>query len=234
MNRRTIKVLIADDHPVIREGIRAMLETDEDIEIIGEACNGLETVTKTEELRPNVVLMDIIMPNLDGLEAIRRIKRQHPDVGIIILTIHSDKEFVIAAIQAGVGGYLLKDASRDLLRHAIKVVNAGATLVKSSLLQEAIATLVDSAMEYQQGGAKALEGVKEISGRERTILTLLSEGRTNKEIGKELNITEHTVKKHVQNIIAKLGASDRTQAAVQAVRIGLVKEGTIKYTISHL
>jgi DNA-binding NarL/FixJ family response regulator len=223
MNRRTIKVLIADDHPVIREGIRAMLETDEDIEIIGEACNGLETVTKTEELRPNVVLMDIIMPNLDGLEAIRRIKRQHPDVGIIILTIHSDKEFVIAAIQAGVGGYLLKDASRDLLRHAIKVVNDGGMLVKSFLLREAMAALLDSAMEYQPGGAKALEGVEQLTKREQEVLMPLTEGQTNKEIGNELNITEHTAKKHVQNIIAKLGVSDRTQAAVQAVRIGLVK-----------
>jgi len=219
----TIKVLIADDHPVVREGVRAMLETDEEIEVVGEASSGLEAVTKTGELQPNVVLMDIVMSNLDGLEATRRIKKQYPGTAVIMLTIYADKAFVIDAIQAGAGGYLLKDASRDLLCHTIKAVNGGGILIKSSLLREAVATLVDMTPSQQEKGAAALIGMEEFTSREQEVLKLLADGRTNKGIGKELNIAEETVKKHAQTIIAKLGASDRTQAAVKAIRIGLVK-----------
>jgi len=219
----TIKVLIVDDHPVVREGVRAMLETDEGIEVVGEASSGLEAVTRTGELRPNVVLMDIVMPNLDGLEATRRIKKQYPSTAVIMLTIYADKAFVIDAVQAGAGGYLLKDASRDLLCHTIRAVSSGGILIKTSLLREAVATLLDSAMEQQKGATRVLSGMEEFTPREQEVLKLLTDGRTNKEIGKELNIAEETVKKHVQTIIAKLGASDRTQAAVKAMRIGLVK-----------
>ena len=219
----TIKVLIVDDHPVVREGVRAMLETDEGIEVVGEASSGLEAVTRTGELRPNVVLMDIVMPNLDGLEATRRIKKQYPSTAVIMLTIYADKAFVIDAVQAGTGGYLLKDASRDLLCHTIKAVNSGGILIKTSLLREAVATLVDIAPSQQEKRAAALVGMEEFTPREQEVLKLLVDGQTNREIGKELNIAEETVKKHVQTIIAKLGASDQTQAAVKAVRIGLVK-----------
>ncbi len=220
---QAIQVLIADDHPVVREGVRAMLKTDEGIEIVGEACSGLEVVTKTGELLPNVVLMDIVMPNLDGLEATRRIKKQYPGIAVIMLTIYADKAFVIDAIQAGAGGYLLKDASRDLLCHTIKAVNSGGILIKTSLLREAMATLVEMAPGHQERGAAALIGVEEFTPREQEVLKLLANGQTNRGIAKGLNIAEETAKKHVQTIIAKLGASDRTQAAVKAIRIGLVK-----------
>jgi len=226
----TIKILIADDHPVVREGIRAMLETDEDIKVVVEANNGLESVAKTEELQPDVVLMDIVMPNLDCLEATRRIKKQCPNTAVIMLTIYSDKAFVINAIQAGAGGYLMKDASRDLLCHTIKAVHSGGMLIKSSLLREAVNTLVEMTpfsngkkTEYPGGMAEYPGGMAEFTPKELEILKLLVEGNTNKEIGKGLFIAEDTAKKHVQTIIAKLGASDRTQAAVKAVRIGLVK-----------
>jgi len=219
----TIKVVIVDDHPVVREGIRAMLETDGGIEVVGEASDGLEAVAKAEECQPNVVLMDIVMPKLDGLEATRRIKKEYPDTSVIMLTIYADRAFFIDAIQAGAGGYLLKDASRDLLCHTIEAVNSGGMLIKTSLLREAVATLVDTIPGFQKGAAAALTGVEEFTSREQEVLKLLVEGRTNKEIAKELSIAEETAKKHVQSIIAKLSASDRTQAAVKAVRIGLVK-----------
>jgi len=219
----TIKVLIADDHPVVREGVRAMLQTDGGIEVVDEASDGLEALAKTGECQPSVVLMDIVMPNLDGLEATRRIKQQYPSISVIMLTIYDDKAFVIDAIQAGAGGYLLKDASRDFLCHTIRAVNSGGILIKTSLLREAVATLIDSVPGFPKEAATALTGVEELTSREQEVLKLLVEGRTNREIAKELSIAEETAKKHVQNIIAKLGASDRTQAAVKAVRMGLVK-----------
>ena len=223
MSMETIKVLIADDHPVVREGVRAMLQTDGGIEVVDEASDGLEALAKTGECQPSVVLMDIVMPNLDGLEATRRIKQQYPSISVIMLTIYDDKAFVIDAIQAGAGGYLLKDASRDFLCHTIRAVNSGGILIKTSLLREAVATLIDSVPGFPKEAATALTGVEELTSREQEVLKLLVEGRTNREIAKELSIAEETAKKHVQNIIAKLGASDRTQAAVKAVRMGLVK-----------
>jgi len=219
----SIKVLIADDHPVVREGVRAILDTDDGIQVVGEASDGLEAVAKTEECQPDVVLMDIVMPKLDGLEATRRIKKQHCDISVIMLTIYSDNAFVIEAIQAGAGGYLLKDASHDLLRHTIQAVNSGGMLIKTSLLREAVTTLIDVPPGHQEKIAGALIGVEELTSREQQVLKLLVEGRTNKEIAKELSIAEETAKKHVENIISKLAASDRTQAAVKAVRIGLAK-----------
>jgi len=218
----SIKVLIADDHPVVREGVRAMLETDDEIEVVGEASDGLKAVAKTGECQPDVVLMDIVMPELDGLEATRRIKKQYPNISVIMLTIYEDNAFVIDAIQAGAGGYLLKDASNDLLHHTIKAVNSGGMLIKTSLLREAMTTLVDMT-PGRQGKVTGLMGAEELTSREQQVLNLLVEGRTNKEIANELGIVDETAKKHVGNIISKLAASDRTQAAVKAVRIGLVK-----------
>ena len=217
-----IKVLIADDHPVVREGVRAMLDTTDGIKVVCEASDGLEAVAKTEECQPDVVLMDIVMPKLDGLEATRRIKKQYPNISVIMLTIYEDNAFVIEAIQAGAGGYLLKDASNDLLQHTIKAVSSGGMLIKTSLLREAVTTLVDRT-PGRQGKVTGLMGAEELTSREQQVLTLLVEGRTNKEIAKELGTADETAKKHVENILSKLAASDRTQAAVKAVRIGLVK-----------
>lgn len=221
MAEQRIRVLIADDHPVVRQGTRVLLETDETIEVVSEAADGLEAVDKTRECQPDVVLMDIVMPGLDGLEATRRIKEQQPSTSVIMLTIYADKAFVIDAIQCGAGGYLLKDASRDLLCHTVRAVNSGGMLIKTSLLREAIGTLLDSAGRCQQESARSPFVVGEFTSREGEVLKLLVEGQTNKEIGKRLGIAEETAKKHVQNIIGKLAASDRTQAAVKAVRMGL-------------
>jgi DNA-binding NarL/FixJ family response regulator len=220
---KRISVLIVDDHPVVREGLRAMLATDEAIEVVAEAGDGAEAVAKTAEHEPDVVLMDLRMPNLDGLEATRRIKAQNPATAVIMLTMYDNDAYVIDAVRAGAGGYLLKDASRDLLGHTIRAVNCGGTLIKTALLREAIAGLVDTSAERSRESSQAIGGLEEPTPREREVLTLLAEGYTNKEIGQKLIIAEDTAKKHVQNIIAKLGASDRTHAVMKAARAGLVR-----------
>jgi len=216
-----IKVLLADDHPVVREGLRTMLATAKDIEVVAEASDGQEAIDKVNEHQPDVVLMDLRMPNLDGLEATRRIKNQNPSIAIIVLTIYDNDAYIVDAVRAGAVGYLLKDTSRDLLIHAIRAVTSGGMLVKTSLLREAMLSLAGS--PTSQHKAKVADSVKmeELTRREQDVLRLAVLGRSNKEIGQELSISEDTAKKHVQTIMLKMGVSDRTQAAVKAVRAGL-------------
>ena len=219
-----IKVLLADDHPVVREGLRTMLSTAPDIEVISdEAGDGFEAVEKTKEHRPDVVLMDLRMPNLDGIEATRRIKSQLPNTLVIILTIYDNDAYIVDAVRAGAGGYLLKDASKDLLIHTIRAVNSGGMLIKTDLLREAMLNLADATgaqIKEKAAGGTTLNG---LTTRERDVLRLVVDGRSNKEIGRALSISEDTAKKHVQTILSKLGVSDRTQAAVKAVRAGFVQ-----------
>lgn len=219
----SIRTLIVDDHPVVREGFRAMLATDQAIEVIGEARDGLEAVAMVAEHQPDVVLMDIVMPNLDGIEATRRIKDQRPSTAVIMLTIYDNDAYVVDAVRAGASGYLLKDASRDLLIHTIRAASSGGTLIKTSLLYEAISGLVGANPKQRKGDSSRANGCEELTEREREVLKLVAEGRTNKEIGKALAMAEDTAKKHVQSIIAKLGASDRTHATLKAARAGLIK-----------
>ncbi|MBI4317327.1 MAG: response regulator transcription factor [Chloroflexi bacterium] len=217
-----ITVLIADDHTVAREGLRAMLETDQQVQVVGEAADGLDAIKMATRLHPKVVLMDVRMPRMDGLEATRRIKAELPTTAVIMMTSYDDDALVVDAVQAGAAGYLLKDASRDLLAHSIGAVASGGILVKASLLRKAISSLTSSARPSEsvlQGRAQ----VDDLTERERAVLKLLAEGRTNKEIADSLALAEVTVKKHVQSIIAKLRASDRTHAAITGLRIGLIK-----------
>ena len=226
-----IKVLLADDHPVVREGLRTMLSTASDIEVVAEACDGLEAIEKVNESCPDVVLMDLRMPNLDGLEATRRIKSQSSSPAIIILTICDNDAYIVDAVRAGAVGYLLKDASRDLLIHAIHAATSGGMLVKTSLLREAMLNLAGAAAAGQpkgKGTSADAAKLEELTRRERGVLRLVVLGRHNKEIGQELSISEDTAKKHVQTIMLKLGVSDRTQAAVKAVRAGMAENLTEK------
>lgn len=213
-----ITVLIVDDHPVVREGLRYMLERDERVQIVGEASNGQEALALVAELSPKVVLMDIYMPQMDGLEAARRIKAQYPTTAVIMLTMYDNDGYIIDAVRSGASGYLLKDTSRDLLRHTIAAVSSGGTLIKNALLQRALQGLAASASSL-----KAEYPHDKLTLREEEVLNLLTEGRSNKEIAQALCIAEDTVKKHVQSIIAKLQASDRTHAVVKAMRAGLVR-----------
>ena len=219
-----IKVLLVDDHPVVREGLRTMLSTASDIEVVAEACDGLDAIEKVNESRPDVVLMDLRMPNLDGLEATKRIKSQPSPPAIIVLTIYDNDAYIVDAVRAGAGGYLLKDTSRDLLIHAIHAVTSGGMLVKTSLLRDAVLNLAGAAATGQPKNISAdAAQLEELTRREREVLRLVVLGRSNKEIGLELSISEDTAKKHVQTIMLKLGVSDRTQAAVKAVRAGMVE-----------
>jgi len=217
-----IKVLLADDHPVVREGLQTMLATAPDIEVVAEANDGLEAIEKANEHQPHVVLMDIRMPNLDGLEATRRIKSQLTSTSVIILTVYDNDAYVVDAVRAGAGGYLLKDTSKDLLVHTIRAVNSGGMLIKTSLLRQAILNAVGTTGD--QSKEKHIDALAPngLTPRERDVLRLVIEGQSNKEIGRSLSISEDTAKKHVQTILSKLGVSDRTQAAVKAVRAGLV------------
>jgi len=217
-----IKVLLVDDHPVVREGLRTMLATAPDIEVVAEASDGLEALDKVSEHQPHVVLMDLRMANLDGLEATRRIKNQSPSTLIIVLTIYDDDAYVVNAVRAGAGGYLVKDASRDLLIHTIRAVNSGGMLIKTGLLREAMMSLGDIIDAKQKGKQASTTIQASLTPREHDVLRLITQGRSNKEIAHELSISEDAVKRHVQSVILKLNVSDRTQAAVKAVYAGLV------------
>jgi len=218
-----IRTLIVDDYPVVREGLRTMLSTDPTIEIVGEASDGAEAVAMVAEEKPNVVLMDIRMPNMDGIEATRRIKDKDPSISVIVLTMYDNDAYVIDAVRAGASGYLLKEASRELLLHTIRTVSSGATLIKTDLLYEAICSLVASRDRHQKPGVPVSEGLETLTAREQEVLKLVVDGHTNKEIGKELGITEDTVKKHMQSILAKLDATSRIGAVAKATRAGIVK-----------
>jgi len=218
-----IRILIVDDYPVIREGLRTMLSTYQTVEIVGEAADGAEAVAMVAEKKPNVVLMDIRMPNMDGIEATRRIKDKHPSISVIVLTIYDNDAYVIDAVRAGASGYLLKDTSRELLLHTIRTVSSGATLIRTDLLYEAICSLVRSTNEPEKPGLSTLESLETLTAREHEVLKLVVDGRTNRAIGKELGIAEDTVKKHMQNILAKLDATNRTSVVVKVTRAGIVK-----------
>ena len=220
-----IPVLIVDDHPVVRHGLRAILQTDHTLQVVGEAEDGLDALDKVGELHPRVILMDVHMPKMDGLAATRKVKERFPKVAVVILTLYNNEQYVVEAVKAGAAGYLLKTSSRDEISHTIHEVNSGGMLIRSSTLHKALAGTVQSDGDPSFHGELwgAAGEVERLSPRELDVLRLVVEGMTNKEIGATLYITEDTAKKHVQNIIAKMQVSDRTQAAVKALRIGMVK-----------
>jgi two-component system, NarL family, response regulator LiaR len=201
-----IRVLIADDHAVVRQGLRTFLDLQEDIEVVGEAGDGAEALEAAERLSPDVVLIDLVMPGVDGIEAIRELRERAPSVRAIVLSSFIDDEKLFPAVRAGAAGYLLKDVQPQELVEAIRTVHAGGALlhprVASRLLEE-LAT-------------------DPLTPREREVLSLIGRGMANKVIARELSLSEKTVKAHVSSILAKLGVTDRTQAALYAVRAGLV------------
>jgi DNA-binding NarL/FixJ family response regulator len=213
-----IAVMIVDDHEVVRDGLRWMLETDEHVHIVGEAANGVEALEVVDKLLPNVILMDIKMPIMDGLTATKRLKEEHPNVHVVIMTSYGDDVLVMDAIRAGASGYLLKDASKELVISTISAVASGGILVNAKLLRRTMSEGSSRAeAEMEQMGL-----VEPLTERERTVLQRLAAGHTNKEIGNSLGYAEVTVKKHVQVILAKLHASNRTHAVSVATRFGLM------------
>ena len=205
-----IRVLIVDDHSVVRKGLRTFLSLDADFEIVGEASNGEEAVQQARLLKPDVVLMDLLMPKMDGIEATGIIRRELPDTEVIALTSVLEDAKVIGAVRAGAIGYLLKDTEADELCRAIKAAAAG----QVQLSPHAAARLMRE--------VRAPESPEPLSERETEVLRLLAQGYSNKEIATNLTLSDKTVKTHVSNILGKLGVPSRTQAALYAVRVGLV------------
>lgn len=209
-----IRVLIADDHHVVRRGLLFFLKTQKDIEIVGEATNGKEAVELVDKLQPDVVLMDLVMPEMDGIEATRLIKEKHTNIHILILTSFSDQDHVIPAIQAGATGYQLKDIEPDELVKAIKAVHEGDSQLHPKVTTHVMTHLL-------KGDKKETNLLDELTRRETEVLAEIAKGKSNKEIAASLVITEKTVKTHVSNILAKLELADRTQAALYAVKHGI-------------
>lgn len=211
----TIRILIADDHPVVREGLTSMISREQGFEVIAEASDGNEALKKCLELKPDIVLMDLRMPVMDGVEAIRQITALEPDIKFIILTTYSDDEYIFHGIEVGAKAYLLKDAPREELFKAIRAVYRG-----ESLIQPVIASKVLTRFAELSRQAQAPETLTE---REVEVLKLVAKGSANKEIATELNISNSTVKTHIASIFQKLGANDRTEAVTQAIRKGIIR-----------
>jgi DNA-binding NarL/FixJ family response regulator len=208
-----IRVLLVDDHAVVREGLRTFLALQEGIEIAGEAADGEEAVRAAEQLRPDVVLMDLVMPKLDGVAAMRILRERVPKTRVIVLTSFLDDDKLLPALRAGAAGYLLKNTPPQELVRAVRAAHAGEALLDPVVAARLVESLAASGEE---------EPIDRLTKREREVLELIGRGLPNKRIALELGVAEKTVKTHVSHVLAKLGVTDRTQAAVIAVRAGLV------------
>ena len=211
-----IRVLLVDDHAVVREGLRTYLELQDGIEVVGEAADGREGVAAAERLRPDVILMDLVMPRLDGVGAMRELRRRLPSARVIVLTSFTDDAKLLPAVQAGAAGYLLKNAQPQEIARAVRTAHSG-----DALLDPHVAARLLDSIARPAGEAPG----QALTRREHEVLGLIGRGFSNKRIARELGIAEKTVKTHVGHVLAKLGVADRTQAALHAVRAGLVAEG---------
>ncbi|MEU2281428.1 response regulator transcription factor [Streptomyces sp. NPDC013178] len=220
MTSGTIRVLIADDQQMVRQGFTVLLNAQPGIEVIGQAVDGLDAVGKVAELSPDVVLMDIRMPELGGIEATRRITVATPHIRVLVLTTFDLDEYVYEALRAGASGFLLKDASADQLAEAVRVVAAGDALLAPGITRKLIA---EFSRLNGTPRAPSKERVGDLTERETEVLTLIAQGLSNAEIARHLVVAEQTVKTHVGRILVKLGLRDRTQAAVFAYESGLVR-----------
>jgi DNA-binding NarL/FixJ family response regulator len=217
-----IRVLIADDQTLVRDGFRMILDAQEDIEVVGEAGDGVEAVAAARELQPDVVLMDVRMPGRDGLEATRSLLRILPDTRVLILTTFDLNEYVYEAMKAGAAGFLLKDAPRAQLIAGVRTVAAGEALLAPAITRR----LIEQFVERPPAGLRPLPAqLGELTARELEVLKLVARGRSNAEIAAELFVTEATVKTHVAHALAKLGLRDRVQAVVLAYESGLIAPG---------
>lgn len=214
-----IRVVIADDQALFREGLRTLLSTRDDVEVVGEAANGEEAVELVERERPAVVLMDLRMPVLDGIQATARIRDRWPDVPVLVLTTFEDDANLFGALRAGAAGYLLKDVSSETLMAAIHAATRGESFLQSTVTGRVVAAFTRL---MEPGGERPAALVIALSPREREILALIATGASNKEVADRLNLAEGTVKNHVTNILAKLDVRDRTHAAIRARELGLI------------
>ncbi len=215
----TVRLLLVDDQRLMRDGLHTLLEMEPQMSVVGDASNGQEALDQYAALRPDVTLMDVRMPVMDGVEATRRLRARWPDARVIILTTFDDDEYVFEGLRAGALGYLLKDVSMAELTDAIHTVMAGGVLIEPSVARKVVAEFARMAPQSPTAAADLVEALSE---REIEILKLLAEGMTNREIAGRLYLAEGTVKNYVTNILGKIGARDRTQAALRARELGLL------------
>lgn len=209
-----VKVMITDDHSLIREGLKQLLELEGDFQVIAEACDGIECMEKLKEQIPDVLLLDINMPRMNGLEVLQKIKDEKIDVKILVLTVHNEVEYLLKAVDIGINGYLLKDSESSELKKAILSVVDGEDYIQPSLIPVLNAKMIDRDMDSEK--------IEKLTKRELEVLKLLAVGMYNKGVADELHISERTVKNHVSSIFKKIDVSDRTQAAVFAIRNNLI------------
>ena len=206
--------MITDDHSLIREGLKQLLELEGDFQVIAEACDGIDCMEKLKEQIPDVLLLDINMPRMNGLEVLQKIKDEKIDVKILVLTVHNEVEYLLKAVDIGINGYLLKDSESSELKKAILSVVDGEDYIQPSLIPVLNAKMIDRDMDSEK--------IEKLTKRELEVLKLLAVGMYNKGVADELHISERTVKKHVSSIFKKIDVSDRTQAAVFAIRNNLI------------
>ena len=209
-----VNVMITDDHSMIREGLKQLLELEGDFKVIAEAADGVECINKLEEITPDVLLLDINMPNMNGLEVLQKMKEKRIKVKVLVLTIHSEVEYLLKAVDIGVNGYLLKDSESAELKKAINAVVNGENYIQPSLIPVLNAKMIDRDKDTVK--------IESLTKRELEVLKNLSYGMYNKEIAEKLDISERTVKNHISNIFKKIEVTDRTQAAVFAIRNNLI------------
>lgn len=208
-------IVIADDHVMMREGIKQLLEFDGSIKVIGEAGDGIECLKVLENTVPDVLLLDINMPHMNGLEVLKEIKKRKIDLGVLILTVHNEVEYLVKAVDIGVDGYILKDSESSELKKAIESVISGGKYIQPSLIPGLNSRLINRDSDKDK--------LEQLTKRELEVLVLIANGMFNKEIAIELNISERTVKNHISNIFKKIDVADRTQAAVFAIKNNLIK-----------
>jgi NarL family two-component system response regulator YdfI len=211
-----IRILIADDHLIIRQGLRLILETEPDFALLGEAENGLQAVQMAAELKPDVILMDLRMPEMDGITAIERIRKAQPQIAIVILTTFNEDELMLRGLKAGARGFLLKDTDRSTLFESIRAAARGETLLRPDIMER----LLNSAASAGSSGNRA--GGPELSAREDEVLQAIARGERSKEIALQLGISERTVKAHLASIYSKLGVDSRASAIAAAAKRGLL------------
>jgi NarL family two-component system response regulator LiaR len=215
MEEKKIRVILADDHDLVREGTRNLLEAEPDIEVVGEASDGEEAVELATKLRPNVVLMDIAMPKVNGIEATQRIKASHSTAAVLILTAYENDQYILALLDAGAAGYLLKNVRGSDLVNAIRAVYAGEAVLHPVIAQKVFARLAASGKEA--GGATPPQ---DLSEREMEILKLAARGMTNRDIAEQLNLSRRTIQAHLGNIFLKMDVGSRTEAVLEALKRG--------------
>lgn len=213
----TVSILIADDHPLVRNALKSLISTNPSMKIIGEASNGEEAVTLADKLRPDVIIMDIGMPVMNGLEATRQIKANHPNISILVLTVHTDKEHVLGILEAGAAGYLTKVAFDDDILCAIKAIATGEAVLTPSILQQILGSHTGEAVKTPSAPI-----VQNLSSREILILKLAAKGLSNKNIASELNLSEGTIKSYLVDIFSKINVSSRTEAVITGLKAGFI------------